>query len=396
METSMRKYLYTFTAIGSLLISPLGARAAVDNINCTNHVSDGALINRVIAKSNPGDEIRFHGACLTAETIVLLGDRSYLGDARPALLNYQSYMERYGRNQPLGSEGTIIRQADSANLPALVASDSWAYNWTGTGSAVHIADLALDGNSAHNKGTNVLVLRSWLSTVEDVEVQNAPGDAIQITSISRNGTGYSTGTNQVNSRFSNLFINGAGGDGFHVVDPFPSNTVTDSDLLDSWIAGSAKSAIQLDNAAGWKIRGNHVYGVGNNAIYANRCFATTIQDNYIEEFGSSPGLGTWYGIACTLQGDSASVISGNKIFMMDKPTGKHKLVYIGIPKVNYGLGQVIVIGNAIYGKGASNETGLSYEPGPGSSLSVISAANSVQSVGVPMKVGPGVKVTSGQ
>jgi hypothetical protein len=45
--------------------------------------------------------------------------------------------------------------------------------------------------------------------------------------------------------------------------------------------------------AGWQVVGNHLYENCDHAIYANACFATTIGDNYIEDFGHSgcPGAG---------------------------------------------------------------------------------------------------------
>src|SRR5581483_11426708 len=116
----------------------------------------------------------------------------------------------------------------------------------------------------------------------------------------------------VNGRISNVFVTDCSGTGIHVVDS--GNSLTDWDLLDSWIANSGQSGIYLENAAGWKIVGNHIYGVPQDAIFANRCYGTTIADNYIEDFGGDGGANTWYGIACTVQGDVGSVIRENKVF----------------------------------------------------------------------------------
>ena len=80
-------------------------------------------------------------------------------------------------------------------------------------------------------GTNVLVIRSWLTVIDEIVVQNAPQDGIQFTNPSKNGTLLTT--TQVNSHLSNCFITDSGANGIHVVDP--GNSVTDSDILDSWI-----------------------------------------------------------------------------------------------------------------------------------------------------------------
>jgi len=347
------------------------APAAVVNVYCKNTASDAATLNGAIAQSKTGDHISIHGQCLVNETVVLYGDRTYAGDSRT---------------------GTVIKQACGANLPALLASDSWKVDSSTTGLPVRIAHLTLDGNAPENTGTNVLVIRSWLTVIEDVVVQNAPGDGIQVTNLSRNGTALQN--TQVNGRISNCFVTNSGANGVHVVDT--GNSVTDWDLLDCWIASSGESAITMDNAAGWKIRGNHLYGVPQNAIYADRCFGTGIEGNYIEDFGDSGGSGnTWYGIACTAQGDVASVINSNKIFMFNTEPSTGSFVYIGVPQVNYDIAEMGVVGNTILGSGSSRDIGLSYQLGPGSGLKVVSASNNVQSVGKARVVGPGVTLVAG-
>jgi hypothetical protein len=167
--------------------------------------------------------------------------------------------------------------------------------------------------------------------------------------------------------------------------------VTDWDLLDSWIAGSGESAISMDNAAGWKLRGNHLYAVRRHGIFARRCWGTTIADNYIEEFGAEGGEeNTWYGIACTVQGGAASVIEGNRVFRMGSAAKTGNFVYIGVPQVNYGVGVLNVAGNVIRGAGTEKDTGLLYHVGRGESLRVMSVNNNVQSVGTPRVVGENV------
>jgi hypothetical protein len=340
--------------------------AGAVHVTCANAAEDAKTLNAAIAGSQPGDAIHIHGRCLVNETIVLLGDRSYIGDSRT---------------------GTVIRQADGANLQAVVASDSWMSNASGTGRPVRLAHLTIDGNRGANRGTHALVIRSWLTTIEDIQVRGAAGDGIQLTSLGRDGMTGLTST-QVNGRISNVFISGSNGHGLHVLDP--GNAVTDWDLLDSWIANSGLSAIQMDNAAGWKILGNHVYGVRQHAIYAHRCWGTTIQNNYVEGFGSEGGgTSTWYGIACTVQGGTASVISDNKVFRLGAKSAalQGRFVYIGVPQVNYGAGVLNVVNNVIRGAGGPNDIGLYYQAGKGDGLQLVSANNNVQSVAVKRAVG---------
>jgi hypothetical protein len=339
------------------------------DVNCANNKTDAERLNSAISNSRSGDQIQIHGVCLVDSTIVLMGNRTYVGDSRT---------------------GTIIRQAPGANLRALLASDSWSADTAYTGAPIRIAHLTLDGNSSANTGTNVLVIRSWLSVIEDILIENAPNDGLQITNLSKNETALDT--SQVNGHISNCFITNSGGNGIHVVDT--GNAVTDWNLLDSWVAYSGKSAIYLENAAGWKIHGNHVYGVGEHAIYANACFATAIDENYIEDFGDSGGSHTWYGIACTVQGGASSIISENKIFMLNGEPSASTFVYIGVPQVNYGVGQLNVVNNSIRGAGGKGDIGLDYQLNGGSGLNLLSSNNVVESVHTERSVGEGVKLVT--
>jgi hypothetical protein len=355
---------------GFFLLAGAVAFGAEVDVTCTNTTADTAKLNGVIEHSRSGDEIRIHGTCLINGTIILAGDRTYEGDSRT---------------------GTIIRQANGANLAVMLASDSWNSDVTYTGDPIRIAHLTLDGNSAANSGTNALVIRSWLTVIEDLLVENAPSDGIQITNLSKNGVALKT--TQVNGRISDCFVTNSGGTGIHVVDT--GNSVTDWDLLDSWIANSGQSAIYLDNAAGWKVRGNHVYGVQQQAIFASRCYATSIDENYIEDFGDSGGSNTWYGIACTVQGGAASEITGNRVFMLTEEPPTAHFIYIGVPQVNYGSGQINVVDNSIRGAGQTADTGLDYQLNGGKALDVVSSSNNVQAVHVERFIGRGVTLVTG-
>jgi hypothetical protein len=357
-------------SLGLFLLAGVPVFAAQVDVTCIGETSDTALLNSAISGSHFGDQIRIHGTCLINGVIVLLGDRSYIGDSRT---------------------GTIIQQANGANLPAMLASDTWAANTNYTGDPIRIADLTLDGNSGANNGTNVLVIRSWMTVIEDLLVENAPGDGIQITNLSKSGVALKT--TQVNGRISNVFVTNSGGNGIHIVDT--TNSVTDWDLLDSWVANSGQSAIYMDNAAGWKIRGNHVYGIQQHALYANACYATTVDANYIEDFGDSGGNNTWYGIACTVQGGAASVISNNRVFMFAKEQEPASYVYIGVPQVNYAVGELNVVGNVIRGAGTPADTGLEYQLNGGKGLLLLSNNNNVQAVHRARVVGDGVKLVDG-
>jgi hypothetical protein len=355
---------------GLLLITSAAAFAAQVNVTCTNTVPDAVKLNTTIENSHSGDRIQIHRTCLLNATVVLLGDRTYEGDSRT---------------------GTVLRQASGSNLPALLASDSWNDDWSYTGDPICIAQLALDGSSSANSSTNALVIRSWLTVIEDLQVENAPADGIQVTSLSKSGVGLQS--SQVNGHISNVFVTNSGSVGIHVVDP--DNRVTDWSLLDSWVANSRQSAIYMDNAAGWTVRGNHVYGIQQHAIFANSCWATSIDGNYIEDFGGSGGSNTWYGIACTVGGGAASVISGNTVFMFIKEPPSGDFVFVGVPQVNYETGVINVVGNTILGANGRRDTGLSYLLNGGVGLEVLSSNNNVRDVHTARSIGAGVKLVDG-
>ena len=70
-------------------------------------------------------------------------------------------------------------------------------------------------------------------------------------------------------------------------------------------------------------------------------------------------------------------------------------VYIGIPQVNYDVGQVAVTSNVILGSGSSRDVGLSYQLGNGKGLKVVSASNNVQGVAISRSLGQGVTLVNG-
>ncbi|MER6944336.1 right-handed parallel beta-helix repeat-containing protein [Nonomuraea sp. NPDC000554] len=355
---------------------------------CANDSGDAKTLQEAIDSSGEGDEIVFKGPCLIDATITLLDHRTYRG---------------------VSKAGATIKQADGANLPAMLASESWAANRPYGSETVRIEQLTLDGNRDHNTGTVGLMLRSWNSRVEDVDILGAPSDGIRVSNPSKNGTPLKN--TMVNSIISDVYIEGSGGAGVRVLDP--GNSVTDWVLERSWIADSGTSAVELDNAAGWTLNGLHVYGVRRNAIDAHRCFGTSIVNNYVEDFGGEGSAGrTYYGIRCDLQGEAASVVSDNKIHNFPplgaaaragqpKALGQHArpskrsrtdYVYLALDQVNYGVGHAAVTGNTILGHGTGRETGILYGKGQGRGMSVTSTGNLVDSVGVPRAAGRGVQL----
>jgi hypothetical protein len=356
-------------------------------ISCHNRPSDARRINRAIAASSPGSQIVFQGQCLINQVIELLGNRSYRGEG----------------------PGTTLTQANGANLPAILASHGWLDNSDVTSNPVEVSQLQIDGNSANNTAmTDGIILRSWRSTLSDLYVTNMSQDGIVITNLSQNGT--TLDSTEVNGRILDNWVSGTGRYGVYVQDT--QNAVTDWQLMNNYISNTASDAIHMDNASGWMVERNHVYSVGGDDIYANRVWGTTISDNYLEDFGHTTtrlasGAGTWYGIDVTANGNGPlTIIDDNRVSdfsLVDSkkantdpgvdPNSTYR--FIAISNVNYGDAAVAVEGNALFGTGATNETGLYFSKGSGSELSVTSIGNVVDDLHTQRVSGAGVQLSSG-
>ena len=260
--------------------------------------------------------------CLLTHGVTLLPDRAYTGGS---------------------TAGTVLRQ--DARMAAVLASSSYVGNDSATGGPLAIRDLTVDCNGTGQ--TDGIILVNWLVDVEQVRVRDCGGSGIVDSSVTADGSAITN--TSVNSRFQDNFISGSGRYGFYVHDP--RNAVTDGYLVDNQIATSGADAVHLDNAAGWTVTGNNIYGVGENAIYANRLYGTAIAENYIEDFGNGQRSGTWYGIEATAQGGIGSTITGNRVFCHCGGSGAATHVSIGITKVNSGTSYLAVSGNVIIGAG---------------------------------------------
>ena len=332
------------------------ASAARVTATCTNASTDASKIQAAINGSAVGDEIVIDGPCLINSPITLLGNRSYRGDSR----------------------ATVLTEANGANLQGVFVSDSWVGNWPTTGEPVVISDLTIDAAKSSNPtGGDGMIIRSWATTIENVNILNSRGNGIRITNLSKNGTALTT--TQVNGTVRNVFVTGSGQNGIYVEDS--GNAVTDWNLTDNWVASSGQSAIRTQNTAGWTIERNHVYGDGAAGISADRLFASSISDNYIEDFATS-------GIQVTVQGDASSIISDNRIFQFSG----HGTTFLNVTGVNYGTGQLAVTGNTIRGNGTG--TGLNYQRGS-NQLTVTSTGNQATGVTTARNVGGGVALTAG-
>jgi hypothetical protein len=255
----------------------------------------------------------------------------------------------------------------------VLASQAYAGNSSWTGDPVATRDLTVECNGSGS--TNGVVVLNWQVDVEDIDVDGCGGSGIVDTNTTADGKAIEN--TSVNGRFDNNFISNSGRDGFEIFDS--GNSVTDGFLDNNLIAYSGLDGIHLDNAAGWDISGNHLYGNSWNGISANRLYGTTISNNYIEDFGHKQTSETGSGITGTVQGGLGSTIFNNKIFNDHGESAGAKYIYLCITGTNYGTGYLSVTGNVIVGD-QSSDVGLSFSGGS-NKLIVASSGNEVAHVG---------------
>ncbi|MFN0092902.1 MAG: right-handed parallel beta-helix repeat-containing protein [Acidimicrobiales bacterium] len=279
-----------------------------------------------------GPVVEVQGTCLLEAPVRLEGGVTYIG------------------------HGATLRA--TVPMPALMASVGWLDDHLWTQYPHRVIGFELDGAGLAERG---LVVRAWGSLIEALYVYDVTGDGIVVSNESQNGTLLAN--TQVNGTIRSVRVDGVGGNGVRVVDG--GNSVTDWTLQDSWIGNPGGDGVFLENAAGWQVRNVHIYGVGGDAIDARRCYGTGIEGNYIEDFAA----GQW-GISCTVQGDSSTVIAGNRV---QGTTG----TWIGLYGT-YGVGLVAVTGNVLRGVGAGG-TGIVTAKNTASRLTVVKSGNLIDS-----------------
>ncbi|MCW2759336.1 MAG: hypothetical protein JWO46_3082, partial [Nocardioidaceae bacterium] len=318
---------------------------------CADRSSDAATLQAVIDRSAVGDEIVIAGPCLITHTIVLRGGRGYRGE----------------------SVATTLTQAPGANLSAVLASDAWVDDTPHTGEPITLRDLTVDGNKDRNSSGSGdgVVIRSWNTQLENLYIRDTRGDGLLIAGTSRGGVALGAGSTQVQGTIRGVDVSNAGGNGIHAQDD--GNAVTDWNLLDSFVGGTGKSAIRLENAGGWHVSGNHVYDCGESGIWADRTYFTSIDDNLVEDFGRDGN-----GIRVSVQNGAPSVLNRNRVYQANADGGS---TFVAVLGVTAGTGVLTVSDNVIRGVGTG--TGLQYDEAPGT-LRVTSTGNNVSDVATPV------------
>jgi hypothetical protein len=308
-------------------------------------VGDGATddtvdIQAAIDASSVGDTILFPaGTYLISSEIVLKPNRTYTG------LNYNK---------------TIIKQKDSSNLTyAMIVSEKWDNNDTTADDPVVIRDIFLDGNKANNTGTaDGIRLMNYRSLIDNVFVYQTDGYGIRFTDQNKAGTNIA-GTAVENKIYRNYVIQ-TGKAGIYVDGNV--GILTDGYCVDNIVGNPVEEGIYINKAAGWIIKGNHVYGPEKHGIIAANGGNTIVSGNAVQDWGISVSTSTYYGIyADTITDLWSTTVTGNNLQVTDA-NSVAGTTYEGI-RVGFGTGvstgKVSVKANDIQLSTDVNGTGIS-------------------------------------
>jgi hypothetical protein len=305
-----------------------------------NGTTDDTLaIQNAIDASAFGNTIYFPtGTYIVSNTIKLLKGRRYIGCNR---------------------ESSTIKQANSTNLDAVIASETWlSPTATASDNPIYIENLGINGNKTNQTGglgIGIALISFW-NSLRDLEIYGTYGDGIRLTSVRQDGTDLSLAGVEIH--LYRIDIRSVEGYGIHIYDTSPgSQDITDGWIVDCIIQGTGKDGIRVDTGAGWLIRGNHLYGVQKTGINVGRGDSCRVIENYIEPWGNSSTAGTYAAIALGdglnnfLASTNPAIISNNTIFLSGSVAGG-TVIYgiLGIAS-NGATVNIVITGNALYSNG---------------------------------------------
>ena len=293
--------------------------------------------------------------CAVGDTLVFTSDTAVLEIASAVSLKPRV---RYTFPASFGKvAGLTLKAASGFSGKALMQSAVMAStSQTVCDDPVVVAGPALDGNkSVNTTGTYVgIALCGYWSQIIDPYISNMPSHDILLTDR-RWDNGIITNSCSEN-QILRPKLDGSKANPIKV-ESWNGASNMDGHILDGWMSNFGGNGIEIDRAAGWTIRNNHMYGVGKSAVIANRCYGTKITHNYIEDFGAANAAGGYYaGISASLLDHWSTDISdnfvGQNVFSPDNAARRPSY------QIGAGSGQVdarvIMRGNATYCAGGSS------------------------------------------
>ena len=266
----------------------------------------------------------------------------------------------------LSRYGTTIKAAASSNLNAVIASTAWVDNAAIYNASQSVRDICVDANGdeqASGDGHGI-VLWTYEGRIDNVLVYGGDGDGIRISSCNRAGTENGTASE---AYILDCEVRDPGACGIRVYDPDATTdqNAADGYILNCQIQNVGTRGILLDGAAGWSIRGNHLYGLPDSGIKADHAYSTIIAENYIESWGVGATSGIISAIDCYDTVHGPLVIANNHAHYTDSPVVDADVYLQGI----YARGSqnlscdISITGNMLLGTtAATGSYGILVEP----------------------------------
>jgi len=303
---------------------------------------------------------------------------------------------------------SVIKQANGANLIAVMADEGYLTQRPTSSSGIQIEDLGIDGNSPANKHGHGLLLMADRSLVRHVLVDFPPEAGIVL--IDENLGGKIITNPAVENRIEDCTITQPGTYGIWVVDTNHSGRQTDGYMLNNVVKNALGDwGIRVERAAGWFISNNHVYHSAQNAIYLSHVECTYFYCNEVDHFGLTklpPKLYFGVQVDFLMGGFRPSIFMGNVCATWEGLYPQNSYNYFQFNGDRFGQSNAVVVGNAIHNDpvgnatkaGHANEsTAFGYDAQPGGALDISQVANTNDGALTSQLVpkGSGVQVASG-
>lgn len=274
-----------------------------------------AIIPPSVDISGNTDRNNIQGMLDSGYAVSLLAGTYYVN--APIELPAYAILRGAGR-PPITKQAMTVIQAVGA-LSTVICSHGWLENTQVTPAlGVNISDLQVNGNGTAVRG---IVLQTFDSVIENVSVENTTFAGLQFSVLGIGGV-VAVVSDAPNNRVISCSFNNTGSYGIRTAESGGSDVFTDGFIADCSLAGATVAAICVQQAAGWLISGNHLYGLSQHGMQVGGMDNTRIVGNEIETWGSSAVASTYRAIdgwTFPQFGVNGSVISGNSMWCLTAP-----------------------------------------------------------------------------
>jgi hypothetical protein len=186
-------------------------------------------------------------------------------------------------------------------------------------SAITVAGLVIDGSGITGGSGHGIALCSAASSIENVGVQNVPGDGILFTDQNAAGKTVSGSMEENGVYKCNVYAPGL--NGIHVTnvngkitDGYIENCIIDFDFAGS----SSGFAINTEQTSGWRIELNHAYACPSSCYQFLEASTAWIWGNYADNWGQAGVAGdTYYGFYVTVNPFGACSMMNNQALSLE-------------------------------------------------------------------------------